>query len=95
MKLQTILVAIDGSEGARRAAAWAAHLARATRAEVVVVHARGLLESMAHDEARQAFETNWCSPLDAAEVPYRRVVRDGDPVSVSYTHLTLPTILLV
>ena len=82
MKLQTILVAVDGSEGAQRAVVWAAHLARSTGAEVVVVHARGLLESMSHDAALRSFETDWCSPLDAANVHYRRVLRDGDPVTV-------------
>jgi universal stress protein family protein len=43
VKLETILVAIDGSEGAERAAAWAANLAQTTTAEVVAVRARGWL----------------------------------------------------
>jgi len=39
--IRRILVGVDGSDGAARAVAWSARLARATGAEVVAVHAIG------------------------------------------------------
>jgi nucleotide-binding universal stress UspA family protein len=39
--IRRILVGVDGSDGAARAVAWSARLARAAGAEVVAVHAIG------------------------------------------------------
>jgi hypothetical protein len=92
MKLKRIVVGVDGSANSVGAAEWAAGMAAATEAEVVAVHAFGLLERLQHDEAvpaqphrdeiRQLFETTWCAPLDRAGVRSRRQVRDGSPVGV-------------
>jgi nucleotide-binding universal stress UspA family protein len=91
MTLNTILVAVDGSPGSATAVRWTAGLAADTGAQVVAVHARGLLESMAstagdqeasRQEVRKRFEHVWCEPLDRAGVRCRHVVQDGDPVSV-------------
>jgi nucleotide-binding universal stress UspA family protein len=92
MNLKRIVVGVDGSPNSRAAVEWAAGMAAATNAEVVAVHAIGLLERLhdEHDEAvptqphreeiGQLFETVWCAPLDRAGVRSRRLVRDGSPV---------------
>jgi nucleotide-binding universal stress UspA family protein len=89
MKLDRILVAVDGSENSVAAVAWAADLASSTGAEVVAVHALGLLERMDaelqpsepnRDEIQRRFETEWCAPLDG--LPSRRLLRDGSAVPV-------------
>jgi nucleotide-binding universal stress UspA family protein len=92
MKMDRIVVAVDGSANSIAAVRWAADLAVVTGAEVVAVHAVGLLEgrdaegprpTQSHrDEIRARFESTWCSPLVAADVPSRRLLRDGNPVSV-------------
>ena len=93
MKLDRIIVAVDGSENSLAAVAWAAGLAEATGAEVVAVHAVGLLEQLDEggapvatqphrDEIQRQFEVTWCAPLDQASVRCRRLLRDGNPVSV-------------
>ncbi|HEV2370016.1 MAG TPA: universal stress protein, partial [Acidimicrobiales bacterium] len=90
MTIKRILVGVDGSSYSRAALEWAASLASATGAEVVAVHAVGLLEQLEgdapvpaqshRDEIRHLFERQWCAPLDAAGVRSRRVLRDGPPV---------------
>jgi len=92
MKLDRILVAVDGSDNSLAAVVWVAGLAAATGAEVVAVHALGLLDRLDggeqvpsqpnRDEITRRFEDEWCAPLDAAGVRSRRIVRDGNPVSV-------------
>ncbi len=92
MKLERIVVAVDGSDNSLTAVDWAAQLAGATGAEVVAVHALGLLERMDtedpvpaqpnRDEIQRRFETTWCAPLDREGVRSRRLIRDGNPVSV-------------
>jgi nucleotide-binding universal stress UspA family protein len=88
MVVSRIVVGVDGSENAARAVEWAAGLATATGAEVIAVHALGLIEHLDgdgivpsephRDEIRQRFDTQWCAPLDAAGVSSRRVLRDGN-----------------
>jgi nucleotide-binding universal stress UspA family protein len=92
MTVRHIVAGVDGSENSRRALAWAAELARALRAELVVVHALGLLDRLAdgepvptaahRDAIVEAFEHSWCAPLADAGVTARRMVRDGTPVDV-------------
>jgi nucleotide-binding universal stress UspA family protein len=92
MKIDRIVVAVDGSENSLVAVERAAGLALLVGAEVVAVHARGLLAPLGtgdpvptfphRDEIQQLFETTWCAGLDAADVPTRRVLRDGPAVSV-------------
>lgn len=85
-----IVVGVDGSAGSARAVAWAAALARATGAEVVAVHALGLLTrvgggvepSQPHrQELAERLAGEWCAPLVAAAVAHRAVVADGNPVT--------------
>jgi nucleotide-binding universal stress UspA family protein len=92
MKLERIIVAVDGSANSVAAVDWAAGLAQATGAEVVAVHALGLLERVDDDanvptqshreEIRHRLETMWCEPLARAGVAYEPLLRDGSPVSV-------------
>ena len=92
MTLQRIVVGVDGSENSVAAVGWTAGLAAATGAEVVAVHALGLLDHLDSDEAvpsqphreeiRQRFEGDWCASLARPDVRCRHLVRDGAPVNV-------------
>jgi nucleotide-binding universal stress UspA family protein len=83
-----IVVGLDGSAAADAAVAWALEQARALRAEVVVVHAVGLLEHLREGEAREQqlavtrAEEVWSSRLHDAGVPHHAIRRDGNPVTV-------------
>jgi nucleotide-binding universal stress UspA family protein len=89
--IRRIVVGIDGSTQAHRAEQWSADLARALDAEVVAVHALGLLHRTAtgelvasdthRDEIRAEFEQSWCAPLRDAGVRYRAELREGNPVT--------------
>lgn len=92
MKVERIVVGVDGSENACRAVEWAAGLAALTGARVVAVHALGLLFHGEHGEVTPAqprraeietkLEREWCAPLDAAGVAHECRVSDGPPVMV-------------
>jgi len=92
MTVRRIVAGLDGSENSRRALVWAVELARALQAELVAVHALGLLDRLgdgaplpaaAHREAIvEAFENSWCAPLADAGIAARRLVHDGTPVDV-------------
>lgn len=91
-KVERIVVGVDGSANSRRALEWAVTVAGRFGAEVVAVHAVGLLShlgggppvpSHGHlDELRQLFENEWCAPLAGCDVPHRMVTLDGPPVLV-------------
>jgi nucleotide-binding universal stress UspA family protein len=72
---------------------WAAGQARHTGAEVVAVHALGLLEKMDPQSAavpaqphvheiQERFETVWCAPLVESGIAYRAELRYGSSVPV-------------
>ena len=92
MRLERIVVGVDGSPNSLVAVEWAAGMASLVAAEVVAVHAMGLLEQMGSGdpapsfphraEIQQAFEATWCHPLQAAGVRYRCLLRDGSAVPV-------------
>jgi len=90
VKIERIVVGVDGSANSKTALAWAADLARALDAEVVAVHSVGLLERFASGQqdaadatdARLLFDTDWCSVLDDPTVRSTRLLRDGSPVTV-------------
>ena len=88
-----ILVGIDGSEPSGRAVEWVAERANALEAEVVAVHAIDLpvivspitagitlpeFRPIDREEVREVTNT-WCAPLTKAEVPFRVVLKDGEP----------------
>ncbi len=92
MKLERIIIAVDGSDNGATALAWAVDLAVRLDAELVAVHALGLLIRGDHDEpvpaqphrdeVRRHFEDVWCAPLDRPDLRSRRIQRDGNPVAV-------------
>jgi len=93
MKVERIAVGVDGSENSVVAVEWAADLAAAVGAEVVAVHALGLLDRIEsgaekvptaghRDEIRRQLDEVWTAAFDAAGVPCRRIVRDGPSVDV-------------
>ena len=84
-----VLVAVDDSEGAARAVRFAASVAGALDAEVLAVHALGLLAEIggdhvvpaqAHRSEVAAQLERWAAPLAEAGVPHRRLLVDGNPV---------------
>lgn len=92
VRIQRLLVGIDGSDNARRALDWAILLAQRFDAEILAAHAVGLLTSLhggpplpSHShlgELRTLFETEWCAPLAGSGVPHRMLCLDGPPVRV-------------
>ncbi len=90
--INRILVGVDGSDNARRALEWAILLGSTFDAEIVAVHAVGLLTDLgdgvelpSHShlaELRERFESDWCSPLTESGLPYRLLSLDGPPALV-------------
>jgi nucleotide-binding universal stress UspA family protein len=90
--IERILVGVDGSENGQRALSWAMLMARRFEAELLAVHAIGLLAhlgegppvpSHAHlDELRRAFEDDWCAPLRDSAIEHRLLCVEGSPVQV-------------
>lgn len=92
MTIKRVLVAVDGSANSLRAVRWAAELAAAVDAEVLAVHALGLLERTSDDrltpsqphrrEVVDELEHGWTVPLQAAGIRHRCLLRDGPPAAV-------------
>ena len=89
----TILVGLDGSADSHEAVHWAANLARSLDAEVVAVHALGLLDQLEPDgpvvptqphrqEISDRARGAWSEPLVEAGVTHEVVLHDGSPVDV-------------
>lgn len=78
-EISLILVGIDGSDNSCRALDWAVGLAERVDAEVLAVHALGLLDQLTPDEVTEAFESRWCAALDASTIGSHRRVVDGPP----------------
>ena len=90
MAIRRIVVGLDGSEHSRRAASWAASLASDVDADVVGIHALGLLHQTAsgivasdthRDEIAEELDASWCEPFRDAAVRYRAELREGNPVT--------------
>lgn len=92
-RVQVIVVGVDGSDDSAAAVRFAAGLARDLEAEVVAVHALGLLEQLDpdgplvptqphRDEIAAKVEGEWSQPLVEAGVTHRAVLHDGNPVDV-------------
>ena len=89
----TIVVGLDGSANSHEAVVWSASLARLLDAEVVAVHALGLLDQLEpdgpmvptqphRDEIAERAEGLWSAPLAEAGIRHRVVLHDGNPVDV-------------
>jgi nucleotide-binding universal stress UspA family protein len=83
--IRTIAVGVDGSPDAEVAVRWALALTKALNADVVFVHAHGMLEHFDEPDAlRQLEETAWVlaseAGVDASRGRWHAV--DGDPCSV-------------
>jgi nucleotide-binding universal stress UspA family protein len=86
-----IVVGVDGSTTSREALRWAVGLGEVLGAEVVAIHALGLLDRW-HDPDASArswrrtlcelVEQTWCVPLARSPGAHRVEVHDGDPVEV-------------
>ncbi len=91
-KVQRIVVGVDGSDNGRRALEWAMLLAGGFGAEIIAVHAVGLLATVAGgarvpsqghwDELRDEFEQDWCAALTGSDLRARRLLLDGPPALV-------------
>jgi nucleotide-binding universal stress UspA family protein len=87
-----ILAGVDGSDNSRRALEWALLLAERFEAELVAVHAVGLLSDLGDgppvpshshlEELRLKFERDWCARVGGSTVAHRLLLRDGPPVPV-------------
>ncbi|MEO5902310.1 MAG: universal stress protein [Ilumatobacteraceae bacterium] len=88
--ISVILVGLDGSEPSRRAAEHAVVIAEMFHAELIGVHAVGLLDVWpdadeptprnSHDHVRTLMETDWSAPLRRSSAAWRLELRDGLPV---------------
>ena len=87
------MVGLDGSADSHEAVHWAAGVAGPLEAEVVAVHALGLLDQLEpggpvvptqphREEISERAEGTWIEPLSASGVRHRVVLRDGSPVDV-------------
>ncbi|HET6832947.1 MAG TPA: universal stress protein [Acidimicrobiales bacterium] len=91
MEATRIVVGVDGSATSQVALRWAVGLGDVLGAEVVAIHAVGLLDRW-HDPDASArswrrtlcdlVERTWCVPLARSPGCHRVEVRDGDPVDV-------------
>jgi len=86
-----IVVGVDGSATSQEALRWAVAIGEALRAEVVAIHALGLLDRWLEPDAsarswRRTFsalvERTWCTPFAGSPATPRIEVLDGDPVDV-------------
>jgi nucleotide-binding universal stress UspA family protein len=91
MKGRRIVVGVDGSATSQGALRWAVELGGALGAEVVAVHALGLLDRWYDPDASARswrttlcglVEHTWCAPLLRTPGAHRVEVREGHPVDV-------------
>jgi nucleotide-binding universal stress UspA family protein len=86
IRLETIVVAIDGSTHAGRALRFAGQLTRRTNAKLVVAHAipptssdqREIGEPRRRLDARRDLVEEWCGPLREAGIDHQVLVVEGD-----------------
>jgi nucleotide-binding universal stress UspA family protein len=86
-----IVVGVDGSATSQEALRWAVAIGEAFGAEVVAIHALGLLDRWLDPDASARswrrtlsalVEQTWCAPFAASPAAPRVEVHDGDPVDV-------------
>jgi nucleotide-binding universal stress UspA family protein len=90
VSVRTIVVGVDGSEGAADALQWAADLARQTGARLVAAHAFEPLAWVGRaeppldfvrlaDEVGRRLAHEWCAGIEASGVELSTVVLDDEP----------------
>lgn len=86
-----IVVGVDGSATSQEALRWAVAIGEALGAEVVAIHALGLLDRWVDPDASARswrrtlsalVEQTWCAPFAGSPATPRVEVHDGDPVDV-------------
>jgi nucleotide-binding universal stress UspA family protein len=91
MVMQRILVGTDGSASGGAAVEWAADLASATGAELLVARAWAPMQAeiVSADyyaelqrEALRMLDEEWCAEVRRREQPYRAILLEGDPRSL-------------
>lgn len=95
MRVNRILVGLDGSEGADRALEWAATLARDLNTDVIAICAVPIPtvyspagipfpidDTRDRAELRAVLDDQWCAVLRKMEIPYRAIVEVGSPADV-------------
>lgn len=93
MRVNRIVVGLDGSDDADRALEWAATLARDLNADVMAVHAVPILvypaevfpvpdETSMIEELEGLLHDQWCALLRKFEIPFRSFVERGNPADV-------------
>lgn len=94
MQIRRIVVGVDGSRNSDRAASVAADIAELAGAEIVAVHAVGLLEGLpgadedraAHRaELRHRLETTWTETARRTGIRVRSELHDGNPIATLLT----------
>ncbi len=91
MPAKRILVGVDDSKESRKALTFAIELGQALNAQVIACHAIGKLTRTSEGELTtlqsyrasivQAFEEEWCLPLDESGLRSQKITVDGNPVS--------------
>jgi nucleotide-binding universal stress UspA family protein len=93
MAIHRIIIGIDGSENGEAALRWAVEVGRQVSAELVVVHAIGLLAHVGgaeepvpaqshRGELERAFEHEWCAVARDSGLKWQPLLNDGEPVFV-------------
>jgi nucleotide-binding universal stress UspA family protein len=86
-----IVVGVDGSATSQEALRWAVAIGESVGAEVVAIHALGLLDRWLDPDASARswrrtvsalVEETWCTPFAGSTATTRVEVHDGDPVDV-------------
>lgn len=87
MQLRRIVVGVDGSAASGKALEWAVALAAGSGAEVIAVHAVGLLAHLgpdrlvpaaSHREELEEALASWTAPLRQEGRPHRVLAADGE-----------------
>ncbi|MFZ1431603.1 MAG: universal stress protein [Geminicoccaceae bacterium] len=95
--LQVVIVGTDGSDGALRAMAWTARLAKSSGASIRAVHVltynRELFRDLTPDtmtnwrrELERELNTHWVAPLAELGVPHRCVLVEDESPAVGLIH---------
>lgn len=97
MTVRRIVVGVDGSAGSAAALAWCAEMSPLLEAEVVAVHAVDFpvyavpplafalppVDESWRSALQHKLDTEWCTPLQEADVPFRTVLSEGSPAIVT------------